>query len=242
MKAVRYAIPNLFTGLSFCLGLWSVGASHTGELELAGWLIVWCALLDIADGAAARILNASSRFGAEFDSFADLVAFGIAPAMLAYAVAGRSPGIPSGSAASWLVAAGCIFFALMSALRLARFNATPPELHAGWFHGIPTTLAGSIVATSVLIALPDVAALGAAPGQIIAAELVVLALAMISTLRFPKIAVRQSRAVNVFQLALLITVYACGILRFAPGYLFVVAVSFAALGLLIGFLAARPGR
>ena len=66
------------------LGIGSIATSQTGNLELAGWMIVWCGLLDVCDGLAARLLKATSPFGAEFDSMADLVAFGVAPGILVY--------------------------------------------------------------------------------------------------------------------------------------------------------------
>jgi len=242
MKAVRYVVPNLFTALAFCLGLWSVFLSHGGELERAGWLIVWCALLDIADGAAARLLKATSPFGAQFDSLADVVAFGIAPAVLAYQAAGSFFGVATGSPTRQWIAAACVFFALMAALRLARFNVTEPERQAKWFRGIPTTLAGSIVATAIVVAARGLPADHAVGVTILPAALLALGLAMISTLRFPKIAKRGSSAVNAFQVVLLVAVYACGALRVAPEFLLAVAASFALLGILAGLLAGDAGR
>ena len=79
MPGIRYVVPNAFTATSLLLGLGSIVAAQLGELELAGWMIVWCGLLDVCDGLAARLLNATSSFGAEFDSMADLVSFGVAP-------------------------------------------------------------------------------------------------------------------------------------------------------------------
>ena len=82
MIKLRYTIPNSFTALSLLLGVGSIVTGQLGDLELAGWMIVWCGLLDVLDGVAARLLKATSDFGAEFDSMADLVAFGVAPSML----------------------------------------------------------------------------------------------------------------------------------------------------------------
>ena len=80
MNRLRYTIPNSFTSLSLLLGIASIVTSQIGELELAAWIIVWCGLLDVLDGLSARLLKATSDFGAEFDSMADLVSFGVAPA------------------------------------------------------------------------------------------------------------------------------------------------------------------
>ena len=82
MNRLRYTIPNSFTSLSLLLGIASIVTSQIGELELAAWIIVWCGLLDVLDGLSARLLKATSDFGAEFDSMADLVSFGVAPAVL----------------------------------------------------------------------------------------------------------------------------------------------------------------
>ena len=70
MNRLRYTVPNGFTSLSLLLGIASIVTSQIGELELAAWIIVWCGLLDVLDGLSARLLKATSDFGAEFDSMA----------------------------------------------------------------------------------------------------------------------------------------------------------------------------
>ena len=98
MVQKKFLVPNLFTGLNFLLGIYSIllmteaftspGSPVLGSSKppmlLAAWLIVWCALFDKLDGFAAKLLKASSEFGAQFDSLADLTAFGIAPGFLVY--------------------------------------------------------------------------------------------------------------------------------------------------------------
>ena len=84
MSVLRYSIPNSLTALSLLLGLGSIVTAQIGDLEFAAWLIVWCGLLDTMDGIAARLLKATSSFGAEFDSMADLVSFGVAPGVLIF--------------------------------------------------------------------------------------------------------------------------------------------------------------
>ena len=96
MDKIRFLIPNMFTALSLLLGLAAIFIMTAGvvrpsltlamisesrSLVLTGaWLILWCVLLDKLDGFAAKALNSTSEFGAQFDSMADLVSFGIAPA------------------------------------------------------------------------------------------------------------------------------------------------------------------
>ena len=83
--AWRTLVPNLFTATSAVFGMVSMWMSVEGNFEWAAWFIFWCVLLDKADGTAARLLKGSSRFGMEFDSMADLVSFGLAPAVMVFA-------------------------------------------------------------------------------------------------------------------------------------------------------------
>ena len=75
MDKLKYLVPNGFTAFSLLLGLASIVHSVNGHYELAAWMILWGVLLDKLDGTAARIMNASSPFGAQLDSFADFVSF-----------------------------------------------------------------------------------------------------------------------------------------------------------------------
>ena len=75
-KQSRYIVPNGFTALSMLFGFASIAASAEGSYVIAAWMIVWGVLLDKLDGTAARLLDACSDFGMEFDSFADFVVFG----------------------------------------------------------------------------------------------------------------------------------------------------------------------
>jgi len=80
IQQLRYLIPNGFTASSMALGITSAYLSAHDQFTLAAWMITWGVLLDKLDGSAARLFNASSDFGVQFDSFADFVIFGIAPA------------------------------------------------------------------------------------------------------------------------------------------------------------------
>ncbi|MBR6454953.1 MAG: CDP-alcohol phosphatidyltransferase family protein, partial [Fibrobacter sp.] len=88
MQKLRYILPNTFTSLNFLLGVfsicWTTGAfssfSTADQIRMGAYFVMLCALFDKLDGFAARLVNASSEFGAQFDSLADLVAFGLAPA------------------------------------------------------------------------------------------------------------------------------------------------------------------
>ncbi len=139
--------------MSLLLGLGSVVTSQLGELELAGWMIVWCGLLDVLDGVAARLLKATSTFGAEFDSMADLVAFGVAPSMLVLQTGMRIGGVQFGTEAFWVLLVSVGLFVLAGAARLARFNLTTDKPRTGWFAGLPITAAGGGLVSTAMILL-----------------------------------------------------------------------------------------
>ena len=80
VAAWRYVIPNAVTSASLVVGLLVMVAAMDGRFEAAGWLMVMCVLLDKLDGTTARLLGATSKFGVQLDSLADLVVFGVAPA------------------------------------------------------------------------------------------------------------------------------------------------------------------
>ena len=138
---LRMVVPNFFTVLSLCAGLTAIRMAIEARFEMAIALIVIAALLDGVDGRLARALKAQSKFGAELDSLADFVNFGVAPAIVVF-VWGLG-GLPRGF--GWIVA---LIFALAMGLRLARFNSLidveKPKWQANYFTGIPAP-AGAIV-------------------------------------------------------------------------------------------------
>lgn len=237
---IRYTVPNAFTSLSLLLGIASIVTTQSGDLVLAAWIIVWCGLLDVMDGLSARLLKATSDFGAEFDSMADLVSFGVAPAILVLNLGISVAGIEPNSNHYWLLLAAVSTFALAGAMRLARFNLTSETPVKGWFTGVPITAAGGGVTASmalVLLTYPDLAA--SLPLEIYLPVLMfVLAIAMVSRVRFPKMAVRESKVINTFQFVNVVLIYYCGITRSYPEYLF-------GIGLLLlvgGVIAGRISR
>jgi CDP-diacylglycerol--serine O-phosphatidyltransferase len=239
-RAIRYTIPNSFTATSLLLGLASIVTSQSGNLELAGWMIVWCGLLDVLDGLAARLLKATSSFGAEFDSMADLVSFGVAPAMLVFHAGIDIAGIERDTGGYWVLLTAVGVFVLAGAMRLARFNLTTDAPRGGWFAGIPITVAGGALVSTAIILLdkyPEIAA--SLPLRLyLPIAMFVLALFMISRLRFPKMMKRESMFLNVFQGFNVIATYYCGITRSFPEFLFFMAVFL----LITGVIAGRISR
>ncbi|MGH9461503.1 MAG: CDP-diacylglycerol--serine O-phosphatidyltransferase [Vicinamibacteria bacterium] len=137
-----YFLPSLFTVANIFCGFYSIVSSMKGELELAAMLIGWAILLDTLDGRVARLANASSEFGKEFDSLADVVSFGVAPGVLAY-----TWGLHLWPRIGWLA---CFLFLICGIMRLARFNI---QSAAGkrYFVGMPIPAAAGVIASIVFM-------------------------------------------------------------------------------------------
>jgi CDP-diacylglycerol--serine O-phosphatidyltransferase len=138
---VRVLLPNLITLLSLCAGLTAIRLAIEGRLEWALGAIVFAAILDGVDGRLARMLKGQSRFGAELDSLADFVNFGVVPGLILYFW-----GLNELGSVGWIAA---LVFAICMVLRLARFNVmaddpTKPAWSSNFFTGVPAP-AGAII-------------------------------------------------------------------------------------------------
>ena len=196
------------------LGLASVAYSATGEFEMAAWMILWGVLLDKADGSAARLLKASSRFGAEFDSFADFIAFGIAPAALYFF---KVESNFSGVGRSILLATTGLYV-LAVAVRLARFNISTPPHGDRFFYGFPTTLMGALLGAFFLTSYKY------GMGGLFRwtpLMLFVAGLCMVSTIRIPKLKHRKNLFANIFQYGNVTAAYILAPMKALPEVLFV---------------------
>jgi len=142
MKKGIYILPNLFTTASLFCGFYSIIASIGGDFPRAAVAIILACILDGLDGKIARVTNTTSRFGAEYDSLSDLVAFGLAPAILAYSWA-----LVSFGRYGWLAA---FLFVVCGALRLARFNVQIDIIDSRVFNGLAIPAAAVVIATTVL--------------------------------------------------------------------------------------------
>jgi CDP-diacylglycerol--serine O-phosphatidyltransferase len=140
---VRALLPSLFTLGNMLCGFTSVLLSFQGQFRVAAVLIGISIVLDIADGAVARAVGAITPFGLQFDSLADLISFGIAPAVLVYTWA-----LPAYPAWAW---AGAMFWLACAAYRLARFNVTiDPLADKRYFVGLASPGAAAVVISTVL--------------------------------------------------------------------------------------------
>ena len=236
MGVLRYSIPSSITALSLLLGLGSIVTTQVGELEFAAWLIVWCGLLDTMDGVAARVLKATSEFGAEFDSMADLVAFGVAPAVLVFNLGLQYGGVELESGQFWVLLTACGVFVLAGAMRLARFNLTSDVPHGGWFTGIPITAAGGgLISSMVLVMIKYDEVSTALPLRLYLPILMfILGILMVSKIRFPKATMRKSKIINAFQIVNIALIFICGVFRIYPEYLFGIGVFLLIAGVIAG--------
>jgi len=240
LNILRYSIPNSLTALCLVLGFSSIVSTQLGNLEFAAWLIVWCGLLDTLDGAVARLLKATSNFGAEFDSMADLISFGVAPSILALNAGIEIGKVELASLQFWLLAASCGVFALAGAMRLVRFNLSTTKLSKGWFVGIPITVAGGgLLSSMVLVLLHYEQFVVVSLVQIYLPVLMFMfALLMVSRLRFPKATIRKNKFINVFQATNIALIFYCGVTRSYPEYLLGIGVFM----LIVGIIAGRVTR
>ncbi|WP_411962408.1 CDP-alcohol phosphatidyltransferase family protein [Mesorhizobium sp. CA5] len=142
---MRMVLPNLVTVLAICAGLSGIRFAFENRFEIAVVMVLLAAFLDGIDGRLARMLKATSKFGAQMDSLADIVNFGVAPALVLYAFLLDRAGSPG-----WIAA---LLFTIACGMRLARFNvladdAEQPAWQTEYFVGVPAP------AGAVLVMLP----------------------------------------------------------------------------------------
>jgi CDP-diacylglycerol--serine O-phosphatidyltransferase len=137
-----YILPNLFTSCSLFGGFYAIIAATQGRYDAAAIAILISSLCDGLDGKIARFTNTASKFGAEYDSLSDLIAFGVAPGLLAFEWSLE----PFGRF-GWLAV---FLYIICGALRLARFNIQKSTLESRHFKGLPIPGAAIFVATLVL--------------------------------------------------------------------------------------------
>jgi CDP-diacylglycerol--serine O-phosphatidyltransferase len=138
-----YILPNLFTASSIFVGVISIVEASKENFVLASWLILLALVFDGLDGRIARMTNTTSQFGVEFDSLADIISFGIAPAMLLYFFIGDEFG-----RFGILVSA---LYVIFGAIRLARFNISTAKTDPNVFIGLPIPTAAIFVSMWILL-------------------------------------------------------------------------------------------
>jgi len=170
-----HILPSLCaTGNVFC-GFYSFIAALNDKYFIAAWAIVFAIIFDILDGRVARMTKTTSAFGMQYDSLADVISFGMAPAFLCYAWVLK----PFGRV-GWMAA---FLYLLCAALRLARFNTTKPDIQGQYFIGLATPAAAAVIA-SIIIAFEDLFGARVHPGFMVA-TVYILAFLMVSNIKYP---------------------------------------------------------
>jgi CDP-diacylglycerol--serine O-phosphatidyltransferase len=170
-----YLLPSLLTtGNVFC-GFYAFIAVFNDMFYTAAWAIVLAIIFDVLDGRVARLTNTTSEFGEQYDSLADIISFGMAPAFLAYAWVLKPYG-----RLGWMAA---FLFLLCGALRLTRFNISQPDVKSLHFVGLPIPGAAAVIA-SIIIAFEDIFTTKLSP-VIMVVVVYLLAFLMVSNIKYP---------------------------------------------------------
>ncbi len=221
-----FVLPNLFTSASLFGGFYAIIAAIHGRYEAAAIAIIISCVFDGLDGRIARFTRTASAFGNEYDSLSDLVAFGAAPAILAYLWALE----PFGRL-GWLAA---FMYVICGALRLARFNVQKDSVDAKFFNGLPIPAAACSIASLVLFT----SALGGIAGSkpiIIIVMIYVLSFLMVSTVNYPsfeEVNIRHRKPFNVLVSIILIFT----VIAYKPQVmLFIIIFSYVLLGPVVTF-------
>ncbi len=224
VQNLRYILPNAFTSMNFLLGVfsicWTTGAfasfSTADQIRMGAYFVILSALFDKLDGFAARLVNASSEFGAQFDSLADLIAFGLAPAFGVFFTYKMY-------APDWfqnhglLMVVALAIYVLCAAMRLAKYNACDSDTYHHHFSGLPSTFAGMVNAT-LIVFLNTKGVFADSSTFIFWVPLIVFIVTgflMVSPLFLPKLQPRKNKAFNMFQIVLIVLTYVAGLLFYS---------------------------
>lgn len=184
-------IPNMVTITGLCLGLFAIKYAMSGQWQISVMLVIIAAFVDGIDGRLARMLNASSDFGAQLDSFTDFINFGVAPAFILYLWKGHEI-----KGLGWAVA---LFFIICMTLRLARFNVgladedADPVMRDKFFQGMPSPCAGAVSLIPMILSFLFEEKLGHQPfvttAPMLLVYMVIMALLAVSSI--PTISVKK---------------------------------------------------
>lgn len=215
---IAYLFPNFFTAASIFTGFYAISLGYHHEFIAAAWFIFLALIFDGLDGRVARMTNTASHFGVEFDSLADIVAFGVAPAFLLYLYIGEGYG-RIGIVVSAL-------FIIFGAVRLARFNVTTSHIEPNVFIGLPIPTAAIMISLAILVSEQY-------PGMsqykvLMLPFAVILALLMVSNIRYPSFKKINFNTFHFMRFLVLVIVSALGIFIYpiegmallGAGYLF----------------------
>jgi len=223
-----YLLPNLFTTAALFSGFYAVLAGMNEQFEKAAIAIFIAMILDGLDGRVARLTHTQTPFGAEYDSLSDMVAFGLAPALVMYEWALSGLG-----KLGWLAA---FVYTAGAALRLARFNSQLEVADSNYFQGLPSPSAAAIIAASVWLAVDN--EMSGQNVAVIAGLLTgICGLLMVSNVKYPSFKhIDFKGKVPFFSLVVLMLVFAIVLVQ-PPLVLFILFATYA----LSGFFVAIRG-
>ncbi|MCI5600057.1 MAG: CDP-alcohol phosphatidyltransferase family protein [Hallerella porci] len=254
MTKARFILPNAFTSMNFLLGVFSIcwsagmfsGYSTLDPFRMAAYFVLLSVLCDKLDGFAARLVNASSEFGAQFDSLGDLVGFGLAPAFCLFFSY-------KANASEWLgenlVLVIIVFaiYVLCAAMRLAKYNAMDCDSYKNYFSGLPSTFAGAI--NVILLSYMTLHGLfDPANKSLLIIPVVVMlvsGLMMVSPCFLPKLHPHKNKILAGIQIILVVITYLCGfffitsdtsIQNLILSYLMLLCSGYIVIGFAIGFI------
>jgi CDP-diacylglycerol---serine O-phosphatidyltransferase len=229
-----HLLPNLFTTANLAAGFYAIVKAMEGDADRAALALVVAGVCDNLDGRLARLARATSRFGTEYDSIADAVSFGVAPAVIAF----TAGGLHDLGWTGWVLA---FTFTACAALRLARFNVSPARWR-GRFEGLPSPAAAGMVVASVWFAgflaesgLP----LGLPP---LLPGLGVAALGLLMVSPIPYRSFKEARFRGRYRATVLMVIAFAVVLSKPSVTFFLVGLAYVASGPLEGYWRWRTGR
>lgn len=228
-----YLWPNLITTAALLSGFYSIIASMNGNFQHAIYAIFLAALLDGLDGRVARAIGAQSAFGEQYDSLSDLLAFGVAPAILMYSWSLDSLGR--------IGLACCFVYTACAAFRLARFNVQIGVVDKRYFIGVASPLAAIIIISLVWVGLdfPEIFDIRERGIQAISAAVIVsVGLLMISNIKYYSFKTVDRKRVPFFVLPIAVFIFAAMTYNIPVGIL-VISLIYALSGFITTFLARR---
>jgi len=217
MKKGVYLLPTILTLCGMFFGFYSILASLKGNYLYAAWTIMIANIFDGLDGWVARLTNTTTRFGIELDSLSDLVAFGVAPAVLIYKWA-----LLHFDRVGWAVA---FLFLICGALRLARYNVQMDSTESKSFTGMPIPGAAAVIATLVIFHY-EVWDAGPDKNYFILLLTISLSILMVSTLRFHGVKELDLKKRKPFNILVIIVILFTFIVIHPPIALFLFAMAY----------------
>ena len=233
-----YLLPNMITTAGLFAGFYAIVAAMNGRFEAAAIAIFVAMIMDGIDGRVARLTNTQSEFGVEYDSLADMVSFGLAPALVVYEWSLQSMVTVGWAKLGWLAA---FIYTASAALRLARFNSQIETAEKYYFKGLPSPSAAGVLAGMVWVG----ADLGVAGEDLVYVAFVLtlaMGLLMVSNARYYSFKeIHFKNRVSFVAILVVVLVYAFASID-PPKVLFACFLVYAISGVVYTFLEMRKRR